>query len=195
MNTVSEKMEEDSLLQLKGDGGSTSIQLGVFIPKLPQTVNTGKKAKNQNTKSTSGALLEPHGDQGDGPSIKSRKREESVSYDDDDELVNGRDLPARTKRHKEVAFEEVSPTEREGAKQVVVSQKKQKRKRQHKGKKIQNAGSLEGRAKTAVEGVSALDYLHKWNSGITSWTFRKKTQYWLLKNMCDKSQVMLTCSL
>lgn len=35
----------------------------------------------------------------------------------------------------------------------------------------------------------ALEYLHLWNTDRKRWSFRKKTQYWLLQNMYDKRQV------
>ena len=35
----------------------------------------------------------------------------------------------------------------------------------------------------------ALDYLHLWNTDRKLWSFRKKTQYWLLQNLYDKKQV------
>lgn len=39
----------------------------------------------------------------------------------------------------------------------------------------------------------ALEYLQQWSTDRTNWSFRKKTQFWLLQNMYNKKQVRKGC--
>ena len=36
---------------------------------------------------------------------------------------------------------------------------------------------------------TAMEYLHSWDKNRSSWSFKKKMQYWLLQNMYEKDQV------
>lgn len=52
------------------------------------------------------------------------------------------------------------------------------------------ADAGEGREEgPGVDKEAAAQYLTLWNSRRDRWTFRKKTQYWLLQNMYDKKEV------
>lgn len=44
-------------------------------------------------------------------------------------------------------------------------------------------------SKKGVTKEAASQYLQLWNSNRDKWTFKKKTQYWLLQNMFDKKKV------
>ena len=43
--------------------------------------------------------------------------------------------------------------------------------------------------KSAVDKASASEYLEQWDHDRTNWSFKKKTQYWLLQNMFFKAHV------
>lgn len=42
---------------------------------------------------------------------------------------------------------------------------------------------------TGVDKLTAAEYLMLWDSDRDKWSFKKKTQFWLLKNMYDKKKV------
>ena len=50
---------------------------------------------------------------------------------------------------------------------------------------------LTNREESSVDKTSASQYLELWDSDRANWSFRKKTQYWLLQNMYFKHSVSL----
>ncbi len=71
----------------------------------------------------------------------------------------------------------------EGAPEGKRSAKKRKGKRKKNAKRSGEAGS------TKDGGRAALQYIRQWDADRGSWAFRKKLQYWLLRNLYDKAQV------
>ena len=158
---------------------TTNIQLGIYVPapvmkpkewKVGSAGNVGKE--NQVAR-------------------KRSKRSLSADYS-----VDGSELQTTRIKKQKVSFsvakeespprevEEMDKTEREK-----VSDGK-KRKRLKKGRRqLGGKANSSTAAKTHADRGMALDYLRQWDTDIASWTFRKKTQYWLLQNACDKSQV------
>lgn len=162
---------EDSRLQV-GEEDYANILLGIFIPT--QIVN-GKKAKKR--KPASGTANCGNGIESSG---KSRKRRFSSDHFVEDSRL-------KSKRQKVPEVKELSHNKGEEVEVKSVSHKKMKKRPKNGRKQSQDSSSTS--AKTATDREDALDYLHRWDWGISSWTFRKKTQYWLLQNACNKSQV------
>lgn len=157
---------------------STNIQLGIF---LPTTVN-GKRAKSWGA--TSGTVAADHGKRKPttGSAGKTRKRKLRVDCSVEDNRL-------QLARTVSPDGQELLPNVEEGRESASSSSKRRKwRKRMPKQSRVSTLNS----AKTAADKESPLDYLHRWDRDITSWTFRKKTQYWLLQNACDKSKVRPT---
>ena len=64
--------------------------------------------------------------------------------------------------------------------------------KERKGTKRTSSAADEGESQTTLSGVdkfAAADYLGLWSQSRDQWSFRKKTQYWLLQNMYDKKKV------
>lgn len=62
------------------------------------------------------------------------------------------------------------------------------------GDDLRSAAQMESRTVTDISssGVSqesALEYLRQWKEERERWSFKKKTQYWLLQNMYDRTKV------
>lgn len=157
----------------EGDA-ATNIQLGIFFP----TPVNGKKAKRLGpTSGTVHAKGKPIAKSG-----KTRKRKLRV-----DGSVNDHGLQlARTVELKGTGGKELSPNAEKGREPASGSSKKRKwPKRKPKQSRVSTLNS----PKIAADRECPLDYLHRWDREISSWTFRKKTQYWLLQNACNKSKV------
>lgn len=154
----------------------TNIQIGVYIPTQPiQTVN-GKILKTTAGKLETEHSKENHETESSGRSRKGRVHSDNLGEDSEVQVTN------ISSRVPEVAEMSCNGGTEMGVKSVSC---KNKRKRSKKGQK---SSGLK-RTKTGSDREDALDYLHRWNRDISSWSFRKKTQYWLLQNACDKSQV------
>lgn len=55
----------------------------------------------------------------------------------------------------------------------------------------EGGGEGEDAASTGVDKLAAAEYLGLWNGNRKKWSFKKKTQYWLLQNMYDKKKASL----
>lgn len=60
------------------------------------------------------------------------------------------------------------------------------------GTKEPPASGEEREGTAGMDKEAAAQYLALWSTQRDKWTFRKKTQYWLLQNMYDKKMVMVT---
>lgn len=159
----------------EGDA-STNIQLGIF---LPSPLNGTKAKRLRPTSGTVGA------DHAKGKPIaesagKTRKRRSRA----DSSVKDHRLQLAGTVKLKGPGDEELLPNVEKGREQGS-SKKRKWTKRKPKRSRVSTLNS----PKMAADKECPLDYLHKWDRDFSSWTFRKKTQYWLLQNACDKSKV------
>ena len=158
----------------EGDA-STNIQLGIF---LPSPLNGTKAKRLRPTSGTVGA------DHANGKPIaesagKTRKRRSRADSSVKEQL-------AGIVKLKGPGGEELLPNLEKRRESAAGSSKKRKwTKRKPKRSRVSTLNS----PKIAADKECPLDYLHKWDRDISSWTFRKKTQYWLLQNACDKSKV------
>lgn len=152
---------------------ATNIQLGIFLPtplngrkakKLSGTVDADHSKKKPIPKSTGKLRVESRVEEGRLQLVKTMRVKA-----DGDKL-----LPSEGKRLEEGELTSGS------------SKKRKRSKRKQKQSKVSTS-------KTVVDKEGALDYLHKWDRDISTWMFRKKTQYWLLQNACDKSKVAVLC--
>lgn len=149
----------------------TNIQLGIFLP----TPLNGRKAKK-----LSGTVDADHSKKKLIAKSAGKSRERKVRLDS---RVDGYRLQLVEAKKAKADGDKLLPSEGTSG-----SSKKRKRpKRKQKQSKISTL-------KAVVDIESALDYLHKWDRDISMWTFRKKTQYWLLQNACDKSKVVVQCT-
>lgn len=161
----------------EGDA-ATNIQLGIF---LPAPVN-GKKAKRLGP--TSGTVSADHAK--GKPIAKSAGKRKLRA----DCSVNDHGLQsARTVKLKGPGSEELLTNVEKRREPASGSSKKRKwPKRKPKQSRVSTLNS----PKIAADRECPLDYLHRWDRDISLWTFRKKSQYWLLQNACDKSKVRYT---
>ena len=147
----------------------TNIKLGIFIPT--QTVNERATAGRLEAKcSKENRVTKSSG------SRKRRVHSDNLGEDSEVQLTN---------KSSQVPEVEEVPYDRGTEMEVKSVSRKNKQKR---SKKRQKPSALK-RTKAGTDREDALDYLHRWDRDISSWSFRKKTQYWLLQNACDKSQV------
>lgn len=158
---------------------STNIQLGIFIPQGVQ------KEKKKGT-----AVVKKNG-QRKGQLLKEEENEMPVhSLKDVDKTSRKRALDGHLKKSKVSATEHMSSEEGPDR----TKQKKVRTRRRVKTRRAKNARRQLSQAdhqltKTGMDRETALDYLRQWDSDRSKWAFRKKSQYWLLQNACDKSQV------
>ncbi|GFQ97780.1 uncharacterized protein TNCT_538441 [Trichonephila clavata] len=68
-------------------------------------------------------------------------------------------------------------------------QERKREKRRLKKKLLIEARLRSVQKDTAVAKTEAIDYLHQWNSSREFWHFKKKQQYWLLKNAFDTNSI------
>ena len=151
----------------------SNIQLGIFIPT--QAVD-GKKLEAAAGRVDAKRSRENHVTESSG---RIRKRFHSDNLDEDTELQT------TNKKHRVQQSEEVPFNGGRTETELKSVSRKNKRKRLKKGQKL----SSSQRTKAGIDREAALEYLRKWDRDISSWTFKKKTQFWLLKNAFDKSQV------
>ena len=64
-------------------------------------------------------------------------------------------------------------------------------KKKRSGRKGEKKNDEDGQRKAggSVDSKSASEYLMLWDTDRCNWSFKKKTQYWLLQNMYDKQKV------
>ena len=158
---------------------TSKIQLGIFVPsQTVQRNSTKKRSKKQ--QSARGEELETTGGQENTEESRQRTRGKRKRLDSSDG-VNDRtpDQPSADER-----------TENDTESGPTAAKSKRKRKRRKNKAKQSKVGSTAG-SLMATDQQRALDYLSSWDSGSDGWTFRKKTQYWLLQNAYDKSKVSL----
>ena len=67
--------------------------------------------------------------------------------------------------------------------------KNKKKKRRLEKKREGSRDGVQKEAGGSVDKESASEYLNLWDTDRCNWSFKKKTQYWLLQNMYDKQQV------
>ena len=149
---------------------TTNIQLGIFIPAETRGRRTAKKLNSD----SSGKRL-------DASSEVERLRVEQGA--------SGRNREKRKRTVlEEESEEEVAPaaTAQEGDSNSVLAtpRKRRKRRKKHKQKTLSGSGNDGG-----CEGERALQYLAAWDRDRDNWSFRKKTQHWLLQNAYDKKKV------
>lgn len=161
----------------EGDGTTTNIQLGIYVPSATVAVNKARKQKATSDR----VLSETNHDE--------TSKERRVTFESSDHNFNDDELHS-VKRQKIENIEEDVSNEQDtlaaDGEDMAPTLRKKKRKRTRKGCK-QNKGN--GAKISCIGRDEALEYLHKWNTDITNWTFRKKAQHWLLQNMFDKSKV------
>ena len=80
------------------------------------------------------------------------------------------------------------PTEIDVDSEQIPNNKKRKKKKRKK-KKHTSEALEEDRESGVSDRDRALEYLRRWDRGSDGWSFRKKTQYWLLQNAYDKTKV------
>lgn len=54
---------------------------------------------------------------------------------------------------------------------------------------VENSAPVSEQQQSCVSQHSALEYLRHWKEENDKWSFKKKTQYWLLQNMYDRTKV------
>ena len=167
---------------------SHNIQLGIFIPQ-----GVHKKKKKEELQA---AVVKKNGQK------KGQLSKEEMP------VHRLKDIE-KTSRKRTVKFEEVEDghlkknkvsatghmSSEEGPDRT--KQKKVRTRRRVKTRRAKNAKRKLSQAghqltETGMDRDIALDYLRQWDSDRSKWTFRKKSQYWLLQNACDKSQVSLS---
>ena len=150
-------------------GGETlSIQLGIFIPSPNVAVNKQKI----NTSKTD------HSHKAD------RKRRNGTTLDSPDQNSSGDErlhtaaAGAKRRRKEMESANEGLPDENGTLREVEdrTTPRKKKRKRTRKGREENDVARTMSRER-------ALEYLRQWDTDLPNWSFRKKAQYWLLKNM------------
>ena len=159
--------------RVEADDGPVNIQLGIFIP--PQTTNNRKRpSKKPITTEPESKNDEKQRSELNGRTGRKRKRLDSGDSVDEKTI----DTPEAEETENDTESEENDGEETSG-------KAKRKRKRRKKKRKL----TREGTSSDSKE--KALEYLASWESGSPGWAFRKKSQYWLLKNAYDRHKVSL----
>ena len=165
---------------------STNIQLGIFIPKDVQIkkkkgdfqATEVRKKGQKKVKEEENAMTVPS-----SKDVEKTSRKRAVKFEE----VEGR-LDGHLKKNKISTSEHMSLEEVSGrTEQKKVRTRRRIRRAKNVKRKLSQAGLQ--LCKTGVDRETALDYLRQWDSDRSKWAFRKKSQYWLLQNACDKSQV------
>lgn len=167
------------------DDLSTNIQLGIFIPPPTTTTTTSQKRQQKKLRTTSSVQLEANGDQVDHESAtefsgRSRGKRNRLDSGDSEGDVTP-DAPTAKRHEKEPELE----------KDEKYLAKTKRKKRQKKKRKLPTREGSSRSSDVTTDKDRALEYLTSWDSGSNGWTFRKKTQYWLLQNAYDKNKVSL----
>ena len=166
----------------------TNIQLGIFIPPpttTTTTTTTHQKRQQKKLKTTNSVQLEANGDQVDHEAAtefsgRSRgKRKRLDSRDSEEDVTPDTPTAKRHEKQPELEKDEKDLT------------KTKRKKRQKKKRKLPAREGSSGSTGVTTDKDRALEYLSSWDSGSNGWTFRKKTQYWLLQNTYDKNKVSL----
>lgn len=169
--------EEDSLGE-----DDINIQLGIFVPS--QNV---EKAREPKASERDGPRQSVDSDK-DGSSKESsrkpgekRKRSESMSSPPSD--PGDEEEPTRN------GVEENNNTS--SGETLLMNEKRKRKKRSKKKRKQTHTGSITVTESVKDQAETALEYLEMWESGggSSEWTFKKKTQLWLLHNTYDKKKV------
>lgn len=170
-------------LQGKREDDTSSIQLGIYVPK--QTAN---KERTKMSKTGSTSVLDSDKERTSTNKDTSGKRRKRAKVGVEEVGKRARVEVDEQRESAMVDVEQVLPPnnhEHEQIKSTDATQKKRwKRKHRRKDKESTNESG-----KMSANRDSALQYLHTWHRDPGSWSFKKKTQYWLLKSMYDKSQV------
>ena len=212
-------------LQGKTEDDTSSIRLGIFIPKQTDNKEKSKKSKTssspvlegkthkEKSKTSSSPVLEgkTHKEKSktssspvlEGKTHKEKSKTSSSpvlegkthTYSSGRSRKRARVESEKVDGQKEpvmVDLEEISlPNnhnimhEHKQTKRTDAIQRK-RRKRKHKRRVEDNTSQSD---KMAGNRDNALQYLRTWQTDLSSWSFRKKIQYWLLKNMFDKTKV------
>lgn len=172
--------EEDSLGE-----DDINIQLGIFVPS--QNV---EKAREPKASERDGPRQSVDSDK-DGSSKESsrkpgekRKRSESMSSPPSD--PGDEEEPTRN------GVEENNNTS--SGETLLMNEKRKRKKRSKKKRKQTHTGSITVTESVKDQAETALEYLEMWESGggSSEWTFKKKTQLWLLHNTYDKKKIPKT---
>ena len=170
-------MTGDQQLVEVEDYETTNIQLGIFIPSQTPLRKKAKKLKTALQPETNGA------EEGDGETSGRRRRKKRNRLDSEDSSTDS----TPTARPTDIDVDS-RPTEIDVDSEQIPNNKKRKKKKRKK-KKHTSETSEEDRESGVSDRDRALEYLRRWDRGSDGWSFRKKTQYWLLQNAYDKTKV------
>jgi len=118
---------------------------------------------------------------GDLEGASESKKKKSVSFDSEEHL---RLLGKVTGQMQKLPLED-GPDESEVD---ITSDTPNKKKKTNSGTP-QNIKAVPKGEKSTVDKASASEYLEQWDRDRRNWSFKKKTQYWLLRNMFFKAHV------
>ena len=163
--------------ELEGAGvDSSGIRIGIFVPSVVSSKRKKKEVGNKKNKEWENENEETESSGITNKKV-SRRRGRDSSVEGFEETV--------VKRSK-ASTEEDSPPMEES---TITKQRKWRSniscKKRRKGQEF----TMPQPTGKGTDRESALHYLQQWDSDRDNWSFKKKTQYWLLQNACDKSQV------
>ena len=164
--------------ELEGAGvDSSSLRIGIFVPSVVSSKVKKKevgykenKEWKENEATESSVIINKK---------VSRKRERNTSGDGSEEIM--------VKRSKASTEEDLPPKEES----AITKQRKWRNNISRRKRKKGQESTKPQPTSNGTDRVSALHYLQQWDSDRDNWSFKKKTQYWLLQNVCDKAQVSL----
>lgn len=168
---------------------STNIQLGIFIPKDVQMKKEKKgdfqatevRKKGQKKVKEEENAMTVHSSK----DVEKTSRKRAVKFEEVEGCLDGHLKKNKISTSEHMSLEEGS--DRTEQKKVRTRRRIKIRRAKNVKRKLSQAGLQ--LSKTGIDREIALDYLRQWDSDRSKWAFRKKSQYWLLQNACDKSQV------